>query len=389
MWPCCLDGWGESMTEYFIGSPVRVRWRACLNLICGVGGMTLVAVFTGGTAVAEPDAPGTIEPDGTVIVPSFRLPPSIYVSEEAKMALPRTPTDPETGMMQALASGKVGELRKQMPQFMAPRINHLVELYPVTMRTTEIAGVPAVIATPVAPLPGDNKGKILLNLPGGGFVMGEAGSTGMTESIPLAVLAQVEVVSITYRQAPETVYPAATEDVAAVYRELLKTHKPEDIGLFGCSAGGLLATQAIAWFEKEGLPLPGALGVFCASADARWGGDSNAWGRPFAALPPRQVEARSYFEGVDLEDPQVSPVVSPGLLGRFPPTLIITATRALEMSAAVNTHRELVKAGAVADLHMWDGLGHAFFYNIDLPESREAFEVMAQFFRRHLDLDSK
>jgi hypothetical protein len=35
---------------------------------------------------------------------------------------------------------------------------------------------------------------------------------------------------------------------------------------------------------------------------------------------------------------------------------------------AINTHRELVNAGVAAGLYMWDGLGHAFFYNIDLPE---------------------
>ncbi len=58
----------------------------------------------------------------------------------------------------------------------------------------------------------------------------------------------------------------------------------------------------------------------------------------------------------------------------------------MDMSSAVNTHRELVKAGVDADLHVWDGLGHAFFYDIDLPESREAFDVMAAFFRKHLKL---
>ena len=79
-------------------------------------------------------------------------------------------------------------------------------------------------------------------------------------------------------------------------------------------------------------------------------------------------------------------MLAPELLKRFPPTLIITATRAMEMSAAVNTHRELVKAGVDADLHVWDGLGHAFFYNISLPESREAFQVMSDFFSKHLKL---
>jgi len=49
--------------------------------------------------------------------------------------------------------------------------------------------------------------------------------------------------------------------------------------------------------------------------------------------------------------------------------------------------QELVKAGVEADLHVWDGLGHAFFYNIALPESREAFQVMADFFERHLKLE--
>ena len=346
----------------------------------------LAVIATVGTASAQQSAPGTIDPDGTVNVPTFPLPPSIYLSEEARTALPRTPTDPEEGMLRALAAGKAGELRKKMPQFMASRIKHLVDLYPVTMRVTSIAGVPAVIATPVKPIPSRNKHKIVLNLPGGGFVMGEAGSTGMVESIPLVALAQVEVVSITYRQAPEATFPAANEDVAAVYRELLKTHHAEDIGIFGCSAGGLLAAESIAWFDKEKLPLPGAIGILCASADARWGGDSRSWGRALQALPPRPNNDRNYFADKDLNNPLASPVLSPELLKRFPPTLIITATRAMEMSAAVNTHRELVKAGVDSELHMWDGLGHAFIYNIDLPESREAFDVLARFFERHLKL---
>ena len=65
---------------------------------------------------------------------------------------------------------------------------------------------------------------------------------------------------------------------------------------------------------------------------------------------------------------------------------MITGTRAFEMSAAVNTHKELVKAGVDADLHIWDGLGHAFFYDPALPESREAFDVMTRFFTRYLKL---
>lgn len=337
-------------------------------------------------ASAQPaPAANPIEADGTVNVPGFQLPPSIYLSDQAKAALPRKPSDMEEPMFRALASGQAGAMRAKIGEFMAPTIKHHVELYPVTMAVTTIAGVPAVRVTPVKPAPAANKQKILLNLPGGGFVMGSANGTGMVESIPLAAMAQVEIVSITYRQAPETTFPAASEDVEKVYRELLKTHKPEDIGIFGCSAGGLLTAESMAWFQKAGLPMPGAIGIFCASADARWGGDSRAFARPFQGLGPRPG-ARNYFADSDLTNPLASPVLDPAVLKRFPPTLMITATRAMEMSAAVNSHKELVKAGVDADLHMWDGLGHAFFYNIDLPESREAFQVMADFFGKRLKL---
>lgn len=336
-----------------------------------------------GSSVRAQDA--SIEADGTVVVPWFKLPPSIYMSEDARKALPRTPVDPEAGMVRALAAGQVGELRKRMPQLMGARLKRLTDMYGVVTRPAEIAGVPAVFATSMRPIPIANRKKILLNLPGGGFVMGVASGTGMIESIPLAALAQVEIVSITYRQAPEAMFPAASEDVVKVYRELLKTHIAKDIGVFGCSAGGLLTAEAMAAFQKEHLPLPAAIGIFCASADARWGGDSRAFGRPFQALPANDGPRR-YFAESDLANPLASPVLDPALLKRFPPTLLITASRAMEMSAAINTHRELVKAGVDADLHMWDGLGHAFFYDIGLPESKEAFAVMATFFRRHLRL---
>ncbi|RSU55024.1 alpha/beta hydrolase fold domain-containing protein [Sphingobium yanoikuyae] len=353
--------------------------------------LPFVLLALAGTAAAQtpqsdsPAAPGAIEPDGTVHVPGFRLPPSIYLSEAAKKALPRTPTDPEEPMMRAVAAGQAGALRQRMPQLVAPRINALKAMYKVTTREEQIAGIPAVRAIPAAGVAPGNRRKILLNLPGGGFIMGVAGGTGMMESIPLAGLAGVEIVSITYRQAPETIWPAATEDVTKVYRELLKTYQPQDIGIFGCSAGGLLTAEAIAGFIHEKLPLPGAIGIFCASGDARWGGDSQSFARPFQALPPRD-DVRAYFKGIDRSDPLVSPALSPTTLKQFPPTLLITGTRAFEMSATVNTHRELVKAGVDADLHMWDGLGHAFFYDPALPESREAFDVMTAFFRDRLKL---
>jgi acetyl esterase/lipase len=43
-----------------------------------------------------------------------------------------------------------------------------------------------------------------------------------------------------------------------------------------------------------------------------------------------------------------------------------------------------VKVGVDADLHVWEGLFHGFFYNPDVPESRDCLDVIAKFFQRKL-----
>jgi acetyl esterase/lipase len=92
----------------------------------------------------------------------------------------------------------------------------------------------------------------------------------------------------------------------------------------------------------------------------------------------------AYLAGTLASDPLVAPASSPAVLARFPPTLIVTGTRAFELSSAVYTHTQLVKQGVDAELHVWEGMFHGFFYNPDVPESRECYQVIVNFFARHL-----
>ena len=333
-------------------------------------------------AAANPSS-RPIEADGSVNVPSFRLPPSEYMSAEAKAALPRVPSD----MFEVLRQSPkdVTALRTNLPRLVAGRVAQLKRMYKVETEERAIAGVPAVWTRPMAGITPAKSGKILLNLPGGGFMIANAGANGMFETIPLSGLMGVEGVSITYRQGPEAHYPDATEDVVKVYRELLKTHKSQDVVIYGCSAGGQLTAQTTAALIRDKLPLPAAIGLLCASADMRLLGDSAAFTSPFQAIPNKEIRL-SYFEGIKLDDPAVSPLRSPDVLRHFPPTLIVTGSRALEMSSAVATNNALQKCGAVSQLNIWDGMGHAFFYDIALPESREAFDTMARFFTKYLHL---
>ena len=54
-------------------------------------------------------------------------------------------------------------------------------------------------------------------------------------------------------------------DVAAVYGALVKKYAAANIGIYGCSAGGILAAQSIAWFDAHDLPRPGAVAMLCAA----------------------------------------------------------------------------------------------------------------------------
>src|SRR5690606_17957433 len=165
-----------------------------------------------------------------------------------------------------------------------------------------------------------------------------------------AAIGRIRVVSLDYRQGPKHRFPAASEDVASAYRELLKDHRAEDIGIYGCSAGGMLTGMAVAWFQQHSLPRPGAVGVLCAGmtlSSNGFGGDAAYTTASIGESrnPPRSPGSSApsaaplpYLAGVSTSDPLAAPASSPQVLARFPPTLIVSGTRAFDLSSAVHTH---------------------------------------------------
>jgi epsilon-lactone hydrolase len=332
-----------------------------------------------------PAASITVNSDGSVEIPAQSVPMSIYLSPEAQAYVTKHLQDMQNPQM---LRGEGG-----VPRFMKPYLDRDYEEFPLDKKDTTIAGVHAFIYTPKAGVSARNKNRVLIDLHGGGF-SGCWPACAELESIPVSALGQIEVISLDYREAPKNKFPAASEDVATVYRELLKTHKPKEIGIYGCSAGGMLTAESMAWFQAHSLPSPGAVGILCASASGTFGGDSSYTANWLgeARLPAarggsaRGAAARpNYFEGTNSKDPLISPVNSAEVLAKFPPTLVVTGTRGFEMSSAVYTHSQLVKAGVDAELHVWEGLFHGFFYNADVPESKDCFNVILKFFDTHLE----
>jgi acetyl esterase/lipase len=233
---------------------------------------------------------------------------------------------------------------------------------------------------------GQRSDKVLINLHAGGFVVG---SGALVEAIPIAALTNSTVIAVDYRLAPEHPYPAAVDDVVAVWNKVLDHHDAKDVALFGTSAGAFLTAQAIMRFRRDGLPLPACCGMFSGGGDLTDLGDSAAIftfggfaGDPSIPYAQPGSDIGAFLRLADPDDPVVSPIR--GDLRGFPPTLLVSSTRDLVLSATALMHRALRRAGVPAELYLFEALPHGFWYNLSLPESREALAVMAQFFTRHL-----
>jgi acetyl esterase/lipase len=255
-------------------------------------------------------------------------------------------------------------------------------LFPVNVEEKMIGGVRTDVITPVLiETRKVNLGKVLINLHGGGF---NSDSGSLIEGVPISNLAKIKVVSVYYRLAPENPFPAAVDDVVAVYKELLKTYKPRNIGVFGTSAGATLTAEVAARLKQTGVPLPGALGMFSVHPDYTRPTDSQELfaldGFPGRLEPrdPNKAPEDAYAGSTDRRDPVLSPLFAD--LKVWPPSLLVTSTRDLLLSDTAMFHRALLRSGDDAQLVVYEALPHAFWYHYQLPETREALELMAKFF---------
>lgn len=331
----------------------------------------------------------------TIRVRAFDLPLSDFLSAESKAALARHGQN-QQALAQKFGSRPIDledpadvlQYRRLLDESYFPALIRKHEArYRVQIREQVIAGVPTQIIVPAEGISSQKRDRVLISLHGGAFMFGSRWGA-RAEAIPIAALSGTKVISIDYRLAPEHRYPAATDDVAAVYQALLTEHAPQNIGIYGSSAGAFLAAQATACFLTRQLPIPAAIAMLCGGALPSGGGDSERLWAAIAgarsstsASSPKKL---AYMSDPDLEDPLAFPGLAPSLLSRFPASLLVSSTRDFLLSSVAVTHARLRKAGVNADLHVWEGLNHVFFYDPDLPESREVYELVARFFDAHL-----
>ena len=251
-----------------------------------------------------------------------------------------------------------------------------------TAEKADLGGATVYVCTPQGLAASDaDKAHIYIHGGGWAYMGGEAcGGQGAAQAGRLSL----KTWSVDYRYPPFDRFPAALDDCVTVYRELLKTHAPENIVISGGSAGGNLTAATGLRIRDEGLPWPAALGLMTPCTDGALLSDTLGINDQLDFLKHATMADfwTVYAGGHDRRDPYLSPVYGDYSKG-FPPTFLQTGTRDLLLSDTVRLHRAMRAGGVEAELHVWEAMPHGGFGGAT-PEDAEMVRELRRFFAARL-----
>jgi acetyl esterase/lipase len=198
----------------------------------------------------------------------------------------------------------------------------------------------------------------------------------------LANAAEMVVVLVDYRLAPEAPFPAGVRDAAAIVEHLSSEGGSVFIG--GDSAGGGLAAAVIAACALPGGPPPPArfVGVSpwldltvtaasyrrCASTDA------------YFSAASASAAAEMYLQGADALDSLASPMFAD--FSGFPPALILASEAEVLVDDATGFAARLAQAGVAVTLETFEAMPHDWPATApDHPESARAMALIGRWLR--------
>jgi len=126
------------------------------------------------------------------------------------------------------------------------------------------------------------------------------------------------------------------------------------------------------------LPRLGAVGLFCAGGIYWTDGDLGYFNRGAAPATSRD---NVYLKDADPSNPRAFPALSPAVMAKFTPTLLISGTCDFALSLAVYAHSVLAAQGVQTDLYVREGLGHSLFIDRDVPQPLELYAIISRFFQ--------
>lgn len=325
---------------------------------------------------AEPLAKGLVEAGIPIVFGPNSVAPPAGISEPAKEAwtklaqLPLPADDP----------AKLAAVR----QFSAAaEQDHYATLS--ATHTLEDRTVDGVTTLRITPRTGRHPDKAMIFIHGGAWIVNSR-KTQLPLQCAVADALGMPVISIEYRLAPEHPYPAALDDVIAAYTGIIKDLRPENVGIFGTSAGGGLTLATLLRLQAEGVPLPAAAAPLCPGADMTHSGYLfSAVGLNDPVLAPYDIDLamRGYVGNATATDPLVSPVF--GDYTGCPPLFLLATTAEIIGSDAVRVAQNARAAGVDTTLYISDGMWHVPIGDATgVPEVQRAYGQLIAFLRKHL-----
>jgi acetyl esterase/lipase len=266
--------------------------------------------------------------------------------------------------------------RRARLYFGAPRVEQRLALWGLQHERVADGGIRGEWLSVRDPGPG-----ILLYLHGGGYVSCSS-ATHRPVTAALARLTRRRVFAADYRTAPEARFPAALEDVAAIYRWLQTFGAPgEPIAVAGESAGGGLVLALALHARDAGWPSPACLVALSPWTDLVGTGDSlRANDGRCAMFHPENIPAFAsvYLNGAPADDPRASPVYAD--LRGLPPILLQVGSTELLLDDARRVHQRILAGGGASRLTVYDGMLHGWQLLVPfVPEARAALHEAAEF----------
>lgn len=231
-----------------------------------------------------------------------------------------------------------------------------------------------------------DNGKVLVYTHGGAYVLFSALST-INVSGQTAQATGLRVIAIDYTLAPHAKWAGISDEIITVFKELLKQgYTMADIGLFGDSAGGGLASTTALRLRDEGIGLPAAVVLYSPMGDLSCPGDSYQTLKATEGFYDYEKHIRpsfiAYADEADQKKPYVSSVYGDFNKG-YSPTLIQGGTKELILSSFVRLYQAMDVSGVDVTLDIYEGMPHVF-QRYAIPESEIALNKVNKFFKKHL-----
>jgi epsilon-lactone hydrolase len=251
----------------------------------------------------------------------------------------------------------------------------------VRMSSIELGGTAALEVTINGPEPHGT----MLWFHGGGYVAASP-RTAMAPAANVARAANVRVVSVDYRLAPEHPFPAAVLDALAAYRALLQEVPVKQVLVGGESAGGGLVLAMLVAARSAGLPMPRAVVTFSPLTDLTFSGESTTTKAdvdPVLSVECLSTTVATYIGGSNAKVPLLSPLFAD--LSHMPPLLIQVGSFEILLDDSLRLAARAAAADVAVTLNVAPGMPHVFqSRGADEAHAAQALESVRAFVDLHL-----